>query len=848
MSNFYTNVEKYGNNILCRGYENGKPFARKVKYKPTLYIPTKKESEYRSLIGDKVVAPKTFDSMSDAKDFMEQYKDVHGMEIYGSSNFVTQYIQENYPSDIEFDMSLINILAFDIEVDVAEKFPDMEICDNEITSISIKSSKSDTYHLLALKDYDKTKTISGVEPENISFMKFDTEAQLLKRFVEIWENISPDIVTGWNVEYYDIYYVIMRIINIFGEDKAKKLSPWGLKPRKKTKKFFNREQSTFDIPGVSVIDYMDAFKKFGYKYGTQETYKLDHIANVVLGEKKIDYSEYGTLTELYRQNPQLYLDYSLKDTVIIQKLEDVSALLSLVLTVAYSGGVNYSDAFGTVGIWETILYRRLLSDNKLPPVKSGQGGELGDLVGGYVKERDVGVQGWIVSFDLDSLYPHLMMQYNMSPETYMPDTRENVTIDMVMNGEYKNENSEEYSVCANGVCFDNRKLGVIPGIIFEMYARRKKLKQEMLALEQQEENEKDPKEKTRLKKQIVQLHNAQMAIKISMNSLYGATANRYFLYYIKDMAEAITTSGQLSVLYGAKSINEYMNKALKTRDIDYVSYIDTDSCYVDMSSIIRSVFGNGDIDVQKAEKVLSKISIEKIQPALKDGYETLAGYMGSYRNAMSMKLEKITTRTIFLGKKRYLMNVLSQEGVVYESPKISMTGVEAIRSSTPEKCRTAMKELFHIVLNGTEEQAQEYVKNFKTKFYNMGPSEIGKTSGTDDIEKFMDGSGSYKKGCPIHVRGAILFNKAVKDFGVERKYRPIISGDKVKFLYLKLPNKIHENIISFPDDTLPSEFDLNKYIDYDTQFEKVFLKPMRTIFESMSWSEEKVDTLEDFFG
>lgn len=848
MAKFYTSVEKYGNNILWRGYENGMPFSRRVKFKPTLYVPTKEESEFKSLVGERPVKPKRFESMNEAKDFLEQYQDVSGFDIYGTSNFVSQFIQENYPGNIDFDMSLINIVSFDIEVDVSGKFPDMDVCDNEITSISYRSSKSDTYHLLARKDYDKTKTISGVDPENIQFMKFDSEEALLRRFITIWKNDYPDIVTGWNCEYFDIYYVIMRINRLLGEEKTKELSPWNLTPKKKTQKIFHRDQSTYTISGVSVVDYMDAFKKFGYKYGTQESYKLDHIAHVVLGEKKLDYSEYGSLTELYRQNPQLYLDYSLKDTVLIQRMEEEAALLALVLTVAYSGGVNYSDAFGTVGIWESILYRRLINDNILPPVKSGSGGELGDLVGGYVKEPVVGMKEWVVSFDLDSLYPHLMMQYNMSPETYMPDKRINVDQEMVLRGEFQNQNGAEYSVCANGVCFDNRKRGIIPAIIDEMYSERKKIKKEMLRYEQLEADETDSQKKKEHKKQITQLHNRQMAIKISMNSLYGASANRYFLYYIREMAEAITTSGQLSVRYGAKSVNEYLNKVLKTHDLDYVEYADTDSIYLNMSSLVEASFGSKEVELKKAEKFLSKISVEKIQPVLKNGYEELAKMMGAYKNAMSMKLEKVTNRTIFLGKKRYLMNTLSSEGVHYDTPKISMTGVEAIRSSTPEVCRDAMKDLFFTILNKTEEEVQAEIANFKEKFKTLPPEDIGKTSGTDDIEKFIDTNGNYIKACPIHVRGAILYNKAIKDFDLTHKYETIRSGDKVKFIYLKTLNPIRENVISFPGGQLPREMRLQDYIDYENQFEKVFMKPIRTILDAVGWNEEKIDTLESFFS
>jgi DNA polymerase elongation subunit (family B) len=300
MSSFYTSIERSSNNILWRGYKNGKRFSKKVQFQPTLFKRAKTETKYRSLYDDNVfLEPQTFASMSEAKDFVDRFKDVHGMQIYGNTNYVTSFIQENYPSKIEFDMKSINILSFDIEVDISEKFPDMETADNEITSIAIKSSKTNTYHLLGRKDYDKYKTATGINPDDIEFMKFDSERDLLRRFIQIWTNDFPDIVTGWNVEYFDVYYIIMRIIRVLGEAKAKELSPWNYIKKTSIEKF-GRTQNTYQISGITVVDYMDAFKKFGYKYGTQESYKLDHIAHVILGMNKLKYENFGNLIDTHR--------------------------------------------------------------------------------------------------------------------------------------------------------------------------------------------------------------------------------------------------------------------------------------------------------------------------------------------------------------------------------------------------------------------------------------------------------------------------------------------------------------------------------------------------------------------
>ena len=554
MVSFYTSVEQIGNDILYRGYEKGKPVTKRVKFSPTLYIKTNNEDEatHASLIGDNYLKPKQFETASQMREFIERYKDVHGFGMYGSNSLIAQFIRDKFPGKIEYDPALINLFQYDIEVNISgepqcadsvevntilfgekeritlgemrrshlltmykvededgefkpyaetkwskhinAKYPDVDTADQEITAISIKSSKSERYTLLSLKGYDKKKTQSGIHPDLIDFFEFDDEKEMLRKFVRIWQNEYPEIITGWNVEFFDIQYTITRIIKLLGETTANSLSPWG-KLKKITVEKFGRQQSSYKIYGMTVIDYMDAFKKFGYKYGPQESYKLDHIAHVVLGEKKLSYEEYGTLSKLWIFDPQLYNDYALKDTKLIQRMEEEAALIALIMTMAYQSGVNYSDTLGTVGIWESTLYRKLMLDNVVPNVKTGAGERANELVGGYVKPPRVGMSKWVVSFDLNSLYPHLMMQYNMGPDTIVHELRQPVSVDMVISGHYKNEELPGYSVCANGAVFRNDQVGVIPAIIDEYYSRRSHVKKEMLSLESNEQSIKAELEK-----------------------------------------------------------------------------------------------------------------------------------------------------------------------------------------------------------------------------------------------------------------------------------------------------------------------------------------------------------------
>ncbi len=845
MSSFYTNVEKYGNTIYWRGYQNGVSFARKTKYKPTLYLKSQEPTKFKSLKGEHYLAPREFDTMNDARDFVEGHKGIAGFEIFGNTNYQAQFMQEKFPGKINYDMSKINIFSFDIEVDISTGFADIENADKMVTSISMKSSKRDTYWVLGQVEYDKSETITGIPPEDIQYIKCKDEETLLKKFIDIWKYEYPDVVTGWNVELFDVQYIVTRIIRILGEAKARELSPWGrLKTR--TIRAFGREQPTYTISGVTIIDYMDAFKKFGYKYGTQESYKLDHIAHVVLGEKKLSYDEYGSLTSLYEKNPQLYIDYNIKDTHLIQRFEDETGLIALVLAVAYGGGVNYTEAFGTVGIWDTTIYRRLMIDNIVPWIKKSPPRERDEIVGGYVKDPVPGIYKWVVSFDLNSLYPHLMMQYNMSPETYMDDKRVSVSPDMVLDNNFANTDRDEYSVAANGACFTNKKRGVIPSIIEEYYAERAEVKVEMLRVEQLEVDETDHVKKQEYRKQIVQLHNKQMSIKIAMNSLYGATANLYFIYYIQEMAEGITMSGQLSIRYVAKALNEYLNKILSTVDVDYVLYADTDSVYIVLDKLIEKVYGTSDVERKIGEDFLDKVCASKLEKVIEKTYEDLAVIMGSYENRMVMKREKINDRALFVAKKRYILNTLNSEGVHYETPKVSVTGMESVRSSTPEIVRTKLKQAYAVMMNEGEAGIQDYINEFRGEFSSLSAEEISKNTGTDDINKFTDKNTLYRKGTPIHYRGCIVYNNHLTQSGMDANHEPIKSGDKVKFVYLRLPNPLRENVVAFPQ-YLPKELGLNDYIDYDTQFEKVFLKPIRNVLEPLGWEEEETSTIDNFF-
>jgi DNA polymerase elongation subunit (family B) len=827
---FYTNITLFGDDILYRGYEDGIPVSYRTKSSPVLFVPSNKPSEYKSLNGTSV-KPIQFDGARDARDFLRKYENIGNFSVYGYDRFLYQFISEEYPDEIYFDMNQMKIYTIDIEVASENGFPDVQSAAEEILCFTIKD--------LSTKKTITWGTREFVTPSDIEYRVFWNEKEMLTDFHAWWSQNTPDVVTGWNCNLYDIPYICRRLDRVLGEKWMKSLSPWNrVSMEEITVK--GRKNLQYNIVGVNILDYLDLYKKFTYT--NQESYRLDHIAFIELGGRKLDHSEYETFKEFYTSDWQRFVEYNIHDVNLVDQLEDKMKLIELAITMAYDAKVNFEDVYSQVRMWDTLIYNYLKKENVVVPPKFG-GNKDDKYAGAYVKEPVPGIYDWVVSFDLNSLYPHLIMQYNISPETLLDEKHPYVSVDKILNKQVDLSNLDGVTVCANGAMYTTKIHGFLPKMMQKIYDERKIYKRKML--DAKSKYEEAPT--VALQKEISRCNNIQMARKIQLNSAYGAIGNQYFRYYNLANAEAITLSGQVSIRWIENKMNLYLNKTLKTENVDYVIASDTDSIYLNLGPLVKAVFKGGTKTPESIVSFLDKVCDVELEKYIESSYQELATYVNAYDQKMQMKRETIADKGIWTAKKRYILNAWDIEGVRFHEPKLKIMGIEAVKSSTPAACRSKITDALKLIMSGTEEQVQQFISSFRKEFKTMSPEEIAFPRGVNNILKFSDPVLIYGKGTPIHVRGALLYNFWVKKKKLTSKYPLIQEGEKIKFLYLKTPNSINENVISFFQN-LPPEFGVDKSIDYDLQFEKSFLDPLKGILTTIGWKTEKQASLEFLFS
>jgi len=820
---FYTNVQPHGNFIALRGVnDRGESFKEKLNYEPTLFVESHKpQNPQWKTLDNRNVAPVKWGSMKESRQAMKEY----GGNVFGFDQFQYSFISDNYRGMIDYDLDKIKIGYIDIETSSEHGFPDVRNANEEVLAISYRCGE--TFRVYGCQGYEPS--------EGILYVPCTTEEHLLLEFVNDWSMNYPDIITGWNSRFFDIPYLVNRIVKVLGQKMANKLSPWGWYKENEITLFGNRKQQIFDLVGISSIDYMDAYKKFTYV--NQESYSLNHIAYTELGEKKLDYSEYSSLHELYKTNFQKFVDYNVRDVVLLERLEEKLKLLEMIISLAYMAKCNFNDVFSPVKMWDCIIFNHLKDQQIVVPPKKHET-KLEAYEGAYVKDPQIGRHKWVASFDLNSLYPHLIMQYNISPETIVGMHKESGLVEPLLNDEVNTSflREKNLTMTPNGSLYTRKKQGFLPALMEKMYTDRVKYKDLMI--------KEQKKGKAADTNKLAQYHNMQINLKIALNSAYGALGNQWFRFYDVRNAEAVSVAGQLSIRWAERAVNQYLNKVLETDGTDYVIASDTDSLYIALDSLVQKV-GLGE-DTQKTIKFMDTVCEGKIQDVIDGCYGEMAEYVNAFEQKMVMKREVLAEVAIWTGKKHYILNVHNSEGVQYDEPKLKIMGIEAVKSSTPEPCRNALKEALKIMMNGTEDDVINYIEDFKTKFKTLPAEEVSFPRSVKGLAKYHDSASIYQKSTPIHVKGSLIYNKILQNKRLTRKYPKIQEGEKIKFAYLKEPNPTGDTVIAMLN-ALPDEFELKPYIDYEKQFSKAFLDPIIGILNVIGWEHERKTNIMGFF-
>lgn len=858
MMNFYTNCVVLGNTILYRGIQDGVRVNQSVPYRPSVFIPANKATKYQTL-GGRFVERLQPGDIRETRNFIKKYEDVHNFQMFGNLDFHCCYISDNHPGQIEYDIKQIVVANIDIEVYAKDGFPEPEFAAAPINAISMKVGEK--IYVFGMP-YAKGQGFKSEDP-NVKYFEFRDETSLLQCFLGVWESISPDIVTGWNVQFFDVPYLVNRITKVLGTADAKRLSPWKSFGTRRTN-YKNQQLDVVTIHGISILDYIELYRKFQPR---PESEKLNYVAYLEVGEKKIPYV--GSLAELYETDYQTFIDYNIHDSVLVGKIDDKLQLINMVLATAYDAKVNFTDVFTQVRMWDSIGFNELRKNGIVLPEKKEN--EKIDYPGGYVKEVQKGQHKWVESFDVTSEYPSLIIEHNISPETIVEGAFEQI-VRIYKEGEvllvdcerllkkeftFPKLQTENLTISPAGFYFSRDRQGFLPRILSRMMEDRDRFKKQMVAARDQMteiENKikvsgSTPELQAELNiasKEHTKYYNWQLAKKVQLNSAYGALGNEWFRFYDVRLASSVTIAGQTAIQWVARDLNKYLNDLLATNNKDYVVAIDTDSVYLVLDELVKKVFKDKEPDTMKIVEFLDKAAREKIEKVIQKSFQEYASYFNSHTQRLRMKREAIASRGIWIVKKRYALLAHDIEGKKYPEGKLKIQGIEAVKSNTPEICRQAIKDAILVMMKKGQNDLYDLVENFKNIFNQASIVDIAKSSQCNNLEKYSDKDKIYGIKCPQHVKGALIYNELLKRKGLAKKYPEVREGDRVKTIALRQPNAAQDNTIAFPE-ILPPEFGLEKAIDREAQFKTIFITPLSAILDAINWQVERVSNLDALF-
>lgn len=835
---FYTHSSVKQGKVFYRGYEikDGvkKRVHGKVSFKPTLYIESNEKTEFQSIYG-KPLRERKLESISAAREFVKQYDSVYKIHGYAPSRWGYEFIARNFPDVLSVGISDLKIIGWDIETKVNVNgppgVPDPFKALEEITHIAFQDRNT-------LKTTCFTTADVVLEEEDGYYEVLDSEEELLERIITFIEVEDPDIMYGFYCEGFDTPYLINRIRNVLGEEAANRLSPFGVIDEREVE-VQGSTRIEYNIVGRTMYDLQALYKKFVLK--KQESYSLDHLAKVELGVGKLE-NPFNTFKEFCEseEHKNTFARYNIIDTKRMTEIDQKKGLLSIGVSVAYLTKSNYEDVYSPVRYWECYIASTLLKENKYIAVsRESRGG--GAIPGAYVAEPVPGFYEWVVSIDATALYPSIMQCLNLSPETFQGMVP-NVTVDSMLEGKtlVNFGVTDDVTLAANGASFSRDKIGFVPRIIEKVLGDRRVAKNEMLRLKQLyvDTGDKNFKNESDLKNVL------QEALKVMNNSLYGVFLQPGFIFYDARFGEAITLTGQYIIKTVSSHCDKSFNEFFKTSGIPYVIYMDTDSVFFTLKNVVEKYWkGQPDLKIVDA---LDTLMEKKLRPYIDEATDTIARVQNHYVKTIYFKRENVCSGGFWLGKKRYALKVYDSEGVRFPEGDYKIMGIEVVRSSTPMLVRNALKADIALIIDKNLEQLKINVAATRASFDKSLPSVIAFPSSANNLVQYTGTDKPYAKGCPIGPRASLLYNSMLERHNLFDRYDKINEGDKMKFIYLKLPNPLQENVIAFVDE-LPVEFGLHKYIDIDTQYEKTYMKPLSNILEAVGWELEEKASLDSFF-
>jgi DNA polymerase elongation subunit (family B) len=844
-----------------------------------LYIPTTRQSTLHASDGTPVEQTQP-GTMQECYQFLQKYKDVDNFRVYGNTGYEYAYINETYDTHIDYKLSELVVVNLDIEVESKNGFSEAKDAFNEVIAITMKCSSDGIFHVFACQPFDSVAYNQEHKDSVIVYHECEDEIGLFDKFLDMWETLEPDIVTGWNIRMYDIPYLVNRITRIMSSEEARRLSPWNM-IRESTVNIFNNVEVVYDLAGLCVLDYLLIYRKNVLE--PRESYRLDYIAEVELKERKLDYSEHGTLQDLYEKDFKKFIEYNIHDVRLVDRIDAKRKLIELQLIVAYHAHVNYVDVLSQVRTWDTLICNHLLAKGVVVPQKASVDKDA-QFTGAFVMKPAIGLHEWVASFDVTSLYPTIMRSLNMGMETKLTfkeltplmrkyqlyldshmmiaddEGKLNVNPDAIVEGIteelWQEMKDHDVAVGANGVFYRRDPKSFYSVMIEELFNSRMEYKGNLKKAKKAQAACEDPIENARLANEVSMWDLRQHATKILLNSLYGAMGNQYFRFFDVKNAEAVTTTGQFIIQYIGRGIDAYLNKKLGCdHPHRFVVYSDTDSVYVTLKLAVDR-FCKPDATMADKVQFVDDLCKNAIQKEINRMFRLITErYLNGVGEYLKMEREVIGDKGIWTAKKRYLVNVRDKEGMradpvtgesYLEHASLKYMGVEIAKSSIPKFCRDAMKEAVTIVMEKDQQTLFDFVKVTKRKFKQQKIENVSFPRGVNGLEKYGNSKTIFIKGTPFHTKGALVYNHFIDHLELGGKYPRIKDGEKMKFFYVFEPNPAQVNAMAFLT-VLPPEMGMHQYIDWETQFSKSFLDPLQLILTAIGWDTEPRASLSAFF-